>query len=220
MNKFNNASSDYNYEFYGVSAEGSGADDYEYMDINDADYDDYEEGASREISSDVKKDLKKNLMGAVGSVVDSVVSPESLLQMSDALGSFTASGEDLDEDTQKGGADIALKMSGNLLSFTDESDKEAMGNIGGKVMGGLSGMVGSSTPDTSNLMKDKLAGAEPNFDKLAEMDRNPKEDEYFRKMERLQTRADVNAKAGTAKNVTGSSLKAIGDDEQLELIHK
>ena len=55
MNKFNNASSDYNYEFYGVSAEGSGADDYEYMDINDADYDDYEEGASREISSDVKK---------------------------------------------------------------------------------------------------------------------------------------------------------------------
>ena len=211
MNKFNNASSDYNYEFYGVSAEGSGADDYEYMDINDADYDDYEEGASREISSDVKKDLKKNLMGAVGSVVDSVVSPESLLQMSDALGSFTATGEDLDEDTQKGGADIALKMSGNLLSFTDESDKEAMGNIGGKVMGGLSGMVGSSTPDTSNLMKDKLAGAEPNFDKLAEMDRNPKEDEYFRKMERLQTRADVNAKAGTAKNVTGSSLKAIGD---------
>ena len=64
-------------------------------------------------------------------------------------------------------------------------------------MGGLSGMVDSSTPDASNLMKDELAGAEPNF---GEMDRIPKEDEYFRTLKRLQTRADVSSKARTAKN--------------------
>ena len=198
------------YEFAGVIP----SSDYTLMPIDEPDYynyDDYDQGANREMNSDVKKSIKKDLMSAVGSVVDVVVSPESLLQISDAISSFTATGDDLDEETQTSGADIALKMTSNLKSFTGESDKEQMGNIGAKVMGGLSGMVGSSTPDTSALMNDKLAGTEPNFEKLAEMDRNPKEDEYFRKMARLETRKDINAKAGTAKNVTGASLTAISD---------
>ena len=54
-------------------------------------------------------------------------------KMSDAISSFTASGDDLDETTQTSGADIALKMTGNLGSFTGESDKEQLGNIGAKV---------------------------------------------------------------------------------------
>ena len=158
----------------------TGEDNADYVDY------DYSGGGTREVAADVKKGIKKDLMNAVGSVVDVVVSPESLLQMSDAISSFTATGEDMDEDTQTFGADIARRMTGNLLNFTGESDKEQMGKIGGKVMNGLSGMVGSSTPDTSVLMQDALAGKEPNFDKLAEMDRNPKEDEYFRKLARLK----------------------------------
>ena len=118
----------YEYEFTGVLPP---ADDYYYMPIDTTDYE-YEYDAqsnTREVNSDVKKNIKKDLMGAVGSVVDVVVSPESLLQISDAISSFTASGDDLDEETQTSGADIALKMTQNLKSFTGESDKEQMGTV-------------------------------------------------------------------------------------------
>lgn len=167
--------------------------------------------ASMEIATDMKKSIKKNLMAAMGSVVDVVVSPESLLQVSDAISSFTGTGDDMDEETQTQGAEIATRMTSNLKTFTDEADKEQMSKIGTKVMNGLSGIVSSSTPDDSALQKDKLSGKEPNYKDLENLDENPKENEWRRKFDRLKNRAEIKEKSGMAKNITQQSLKAVMD---------
>ena len=117
----------------------------------------------------------------------------------------------MEEDTQTQGAQIATQMTENLKTFTDEADKDQIGKIGNKVMGGLSGLVRGSTPDDSFLREDKMAGKEPNFAKLDEKDQTPKEDEYLRKLGRLKNRGEIKAKSATAKNVTQSSLKAVTD---------
>ena len=169
------------------------------------------EATNLEIDTNVKKQIKKNLMSAMGSVVDVVVSPESLLQVSDAISSFTDDGGDMEEETQKQGAEIATRMTANLKTFTDEADKEQMGKIGTKVMSGLSGIVGSSTPDDSALRNDKLSGKEPNYKALEDLDENPKENEWRRKFDRLKNRAEIKAKSDTAKNITKQSLQAVMD---------
>jgi hypothetical protein len=150
-------------------------------------------------------------MGSMGNVVEGLESPESLLQVSDAISSFTESGEDLDEETQSKGVDMALKMTENLKGFTAEANKEQMSNIGTKVMGGLSGIVGTSTPDDSTLKNDKLAGKEPNYKNLEALDENPKENEWRRKFDRLGNRAEIKEKSTLAKDVSNKTLQSIMD---------
>ena len=53
---------------------------YKPSEITDYEYYYDSTSRSREIDTSVKQGIKKDLMNAVGSVVDAVVSPESLLQ--------------------------------------------------------------------------------------------------------------------------------------------
>ena len=78
-------------------------------------------------------------------------------------------------------------------------------------MASLSGIVSTSTPDDQVLKEDKLAGKEPNFEQMEKRDINPIENEWMRKLARLENRKNIAEKAPAAKNITSKSLGSVSD---------